>query len=218
MIDCPLMGNWGYPNPMKQDVEGLDRHSEFACYKSHHVATQIANDKLGEYHRLIYVVRDPRDVAVSARHHFSVGRNHFLSRLIPKRTKQKRIIKAILHGDATINQWLSASWKDHVSGYKDSGVLIVKYETLLEDPMPVCRAILANIEVFQSDARIERAIKNQSFAARKQDFYEQRRHYEYEFLRCGRSGCWRQELDEAEKAAFIKVLRSELLFWSYSVS
>ena len=217
LADCPLQGNWGFQQYAQQDVEGLDRVSEYVCYKSHHMAQQIHKTRHGQAHRIIYIVRDPRDVAVSAMHHFNTDSNPILRKIVPRCRHRRKILNAIIEGDSNINEWLAVSWIDHVSSYRTSGALMVTYENLLQNPVPVCKEILSYLGIDKSESHVEAAIEYQSFENRKKQFLESGQDYAYKFLRQGGCEYWRNELSSTETARVVDALRNELQEWSYSL-
>jgi len=233
LAGCPLRGNWGYPCPPPEAVDGMERRSDFACYKSHHECSTLVEQ--ADVHAVVYIVRDPRDVVISACHQFELpfsGLANVLRRiplasrvyprarstlnaLLPVRIQRRRMIEAILDGDTGISAWLAVPWKDHVAAFADSGCCIVQYEQLLHDPLRACRDILAHLGVERSDAAILAAIDAHAFSSRKHDLKRAGIPLARGFLREGRTGYWRVEFTAAEKRRFIERLGHELRRWSY---
>lgn len=237
LLDCPLKGNWGFSRQLPQDVEGLGRRSDYECYKSHHRLSALTGPTDRQIHRLLYVVRDPRDVAISASHHFDVpfptlrtatswlpagarvyGRlSAFLNRGIPRRLKKRRFIDAVMHGDPAISEWLAVPWREHVRPFRTASVPIVRYEDLLNDPVSACTYLLASIGVDKAGTEVRQAIAHQAFDKRKQEFKDRGQSYEYRFLRRGQQGYWRREFTAAEKREFTRTLGEDLQSLSYEL-
>ena len=105
--------------------------------------------------KVVYVVRDPRDVLVSD-FHFQrlVGRGGGAA--------IKEHVMGIVSG---ADQWPCA-WDAHVRGWALSGrpnVIVVSYEELHEDPASVLRRILDFAVVERPQAAVEAAVQAASF-------------------------------------------------------
>jgi hypothetical protein len=226
LVDCPFQGALDFADG--SPLEGRDRDSELDCYKTHRTyGSLVAQGTDGL--KLVYVVRDPRDVAISAAHHFQVnllssswgtGRivaaaNARLSRTIPYSARRSRMIDAVLDGDASISPWLAVPWRDHWREFHASDTLVVKYEDLLEDPITRSAEILAHLGTSRSKQDIADAVANQSFAKKKTLFQSRGMTEEYAFLRQGRHGYWRSELSAKQQQRFLERLGTDLKTLSY---
>lgn len=229
LLPCPLVGALGFPPAAAR--EGHERISEYDCYTSHHPFESLSSGQVGDFFKLVYIVRDPRDVAISAAHHFQIDlfgarttNNRLVAavkrrvdRAVPYFVKRNRMIDAVLHGDASLSLWLATSWKQHYLQFRRSDALVVKYEDLLDDPAKECLQILSYLGVDRPSDGIARAISNQSFLTKKRFFESQGLTAEYEFLRRGSYGYWRDELSRRQKQLFVDELGSELEALSYPV-
>jgi hypothetical protein len=229
LVDCPFQGALGFADGTP--LEGRGRDSEFDCYKSHRTFGSLVAQGVEDL-KLLYIVRDPRDVAISAAHHFRVnllsarwgtGRivaaaNARLSRAIPYAVRRVRMIDAVLDGDATVSPWLAVSWRDHWREFHASDSLIVRYEDLLDDPLTQCTEIVSYLGASRSRHDIAEAIANQSFAKKKSLFRSQGRTEEHAFLRQGRHGYWRRELGMKQQQRFVDRLREDLTALAYPLS
>ena len=111
LVGCPFHGDLGYSDG--RPLEGRGRESDFDCYKSHRTLSSLAARGVHPSRKLIYIVRDPRDVAISAAHHFRVNFfatlrsgntvlaavNTRLARVVPYVVKRNRMVRAVLYGD-----------------------------------------------------------------------------------------------------------------------
>jgi hypothetical protein len=228
LIPCPLVGALGFAPAAAR--EGHERVSEYDCYTSHHAFGSLSSGEIGEFHKLICIVRDPRDVAISAAHHFQIdlfsakARNNVaaalqrrVNRVVPYVVRRRRMIKAVLHGDPSLSRWLATPWRQHYLQFRESNVLIVRYEDLLDNPTAQCLKILSYLNIEKSNEGIEQAIANQSFVSKKSFFALQGLTAEYKFLRRGRYGYWRDELSRRQKQLFAEELGNELAALSYSM-
>jgi len=72
---------------------GTERVSTYACYKSHHNYDELV-DQFNDKTKLIYIIRDPRDIVVSGAYHFSflpIRMKSVLRRMIKSQTKRTKI-------------------------------------------------------------------------------------------------------------------------------
>ncbi len=224
LLSCPLMGDWGYDHLNPPFQEGLDRRSEYQCFKSHHHRKQIFEASQQKIHKIIYIVRDPRDVVISGVHYFhfipsilkkikplrsSAAVSKFINRMTPQRQKKKQMIKAILHGNSALNQWLSACWHDHYASYLDEDVLFVKYEDLIDDPTTECSRILDYVGYQADEAHISESIKKQSFEEKRKAIANNSKGTYNDLLRVGSYGYWKNEFTPEEKSQFVEAFKEK---------
>jgi hypothetical protein len=68
LANCPIEG-FLYSDYEEIAKEGGERQSEFGIYKSHHQLFELTEEDIRSS-KLIYVIRDPRDVSLSGRNYF----------------------------------------------------------------------------------------------------------------------------------------------------
>lgn len=189
IINCPVIGFWCEPFNHEEAIEGLDRDSNYECFKAHHnlhdmnyTLKYYGNDR----EKIIYIVRDPRDVIVSAYHHFSRNKaipyrilfkimsiTSYTSRKYEElfnywtknieSEKLKSFTRKLLEGGSKKdNYWLRTPWKEHVLGYLNSGMHIVKYEDLKINPLDEARKICEYLSIDRTNEQLSEAIANQS--------------------------------------------------------
>jgi Sulfotransferase domain len=160
----------------------------------------------GRYPRVIYLIRDPRDVAVSY-YHFLIK-----WRLIDDGYSIERYVSRFVAGDVPFG-----SWGDHAESWmslRPAGMpfVLIRYEDLLADPV---RELVRGAELLGVDrgaaALFERAVALSSAdrmrELEKREFrqWATTRHSrdDKEFVRGARHGTWLKELpaDEAERIA-----------------
>jgi len=146
--------------------------------KSHDVCYDL-------YPKLIYIYRDGRDALVSY-YHYAVGKEKFAG----------KFEDFLLSSFAT----KFSSWRDHVEGACDFAskhpdrILMLRYETMLEDPIAGASNISAFLELSCSDQSIAKAVELSSFDRLKtmeQRFGGERIDKPVNFFRHGGSGQWR---------------------------
>ncbi len=152
LVGCPVAGFW-QSDKKEIAVEGEHRVSDFRCYKSHHQLAELGLQPNDPDVWLIYVLRDPRDIAISAANYFqfdrfprlaalfrSVRRGEKLYRhtlyplLVSQNYRLDRMTGALLHGSAEVHNWCRVSWREHWRPYEQAGVPIIRYEDLLVTP------------------------------------------------------------------------------------
>ncbi|WP_299313726.1 sulfotransferase domain-containing protein [uncultured Aquimarina sp.] len=225
LIECPLNGDWGYENITSLYEEGEERISQYQCYKSHHTYDEIKKVSPLKIHKIIYVIRDPRDIVISGIHYFNFTIsyfpfikllrikmiNHFLkkvlNKLIPKKTKKKLMNEAVLHGGKDVNYWLKTPWKEHYKKYFGKEILFVKYEDLLESPEIECNQILDYLQIESTSEHIKESINKQSFQKRKQEVSNRNNSSLKKLIRNGSQGYWKKEFTDREIALFKKELK-----------
>jgi len=212
LLDCPVGGFWEYGDDYLTTY-GTERVSRFTCYKSHHTYSELV-DQLNEQTKMIYIVRDPRDIVVSGAYHFSflplrvksvlrkmiksqtkrTKFNHKLSSMMSL-AKRKSMMIALVNGQSTYQlKWMSTSWIEHVNPFINKNIFILKYENLLADTTEECRKILAFLDSKLSSDQLDAIVKNNSFESKKQHYTESQDYFNIRLLRKGKKQQWRDEL------------------------
>ena len=191
----------------------LERSGKYEIYKEH----VVQNVEKVLRSKTVYIVRDVRDVLVSGFFHcnrwatnkpltdsvfyklyfehevkklndrwqgnfwseFYYSVRTFLATLVRKGRRNVRV----------------GSWSDHVKYWIHlPGVIVVRYEDLLDDTENELRKILRSLSIDASDEDIKKCVVNQSFAKKKATFLNSQDDRNATFLRSGKSGDWRNYL------------------------
>lgn len=157
------------------------------------------------YPRVLYIVRDPRDVAVS-RYYFTLK-----WRGIPDGYPFEDFVKQrfLVPGNAVLN---SGSWGDHVLGWLAARAgraefQLIKYEDLKKDTAHELQRMATLLGVETNSQIIARAIDLSSFERMRSLDKTEPLHWlkqartDVPFIREGRSGGWRTVLSEGAVAA-----------------
>jgi hypothetical protein len=158
------------------------RYREAAYFKSHHLPSP-------RYKRVVYLIRDGRDVMVSYW--------HYLRAMGAACESTRELVESP-------NHYFLARWQDHIERWMENpyqaDILQLRYEKLRTDPAPhVCR-FAEFLGVKADDERIRRAVRQCSFERMKSR--EARLGWEDKnwpadkpFVRRGQVGSHRDEMD-----------------------
>lgn len=148
----------------------------------------------------VYIIRDPRDVAISAADHFGLT----LDAMIDKLANPLATCAAM---PGTIVHELQSSWSNHVESWtkwNHPGIFTVRYEDLLADPLDQFGRVARHFGIATDRARIEKAVEFSSFeqlqAMEAQQGFVERSIHSERFFRSGRSGGWREKLSADQVA------------------
>ena len=226
LVHCPAKGFLYHENKPDVCIEGLERVSDYDCFKSHHQYHELLNEDQVRS-KIIYVLRDPRDVVLSGTSYFNPIKvyhfknldlrqlvdiiNYIYRKVLGERLMKKKMINAVLNGDSSVHHWCRVSWKKHMLPYiMKTHVLVVKYEDLLEDPFKESKRIVEFIGLKKDVDEIEKAIENQSFEVIKAKFRTRQQKSKFNFLRKGSANQWRRRLSKKEKKVFLQKLGAEI--------
>ena len=230
LIQCPVEGFWQSQHD-EIASEGSDRNSPYACYKSHHQLYELESLEALPW-KIIYVIRDPRDIVFSGMPYFyrgylrAVKHRLFLHPVLSRiyyhlggKQEMKRVmIRTILEGDSRTHRWCKVSWAAHVAPFvKRPDILKITYRDMLSDPVSCCQNILEYLSVTRTAEEISNAIQNQSFNVVSEKFRNSGQVRKAKFLRAGRRGYWRSQLSPAEQKLFADALGTELQDLGFTV-
>lgn len=240
LVGCPVAGFWGHPEYQEIAVEGTNRKSPYRCFKAHHSYPELCATMSGPNPPMVlYVVRDPRDVAISGSHYHTFRKCHIrrhlwlrlaafwlrqcghtreeaAQRLLTLKRRIAFMVTAVLEGDATITEWCRLPWAEHVSGYLQAGIPLVRYEDMLAAPEQECARLLAHLGIERDTCAIRAAVNRHAFQREKERFVLLGETAKADFLRQGRAGEWRNCLTSAQQALFRQRLAGLLRQLNYA--
>lgn len=242
LVGCPVVGFWQSKH-FEIACEGSDRESEFRCFKSHASPDRLVKDTSASLAKRIFVVRDPRDVAISGTDYFLIFRGKFMLRgkiqkallrrfgkrrlgalqqanvidplLTSKPYRLDQMIRAVLHGARHISGPLALPWAEHARPLLTNDHFFVRYEDLLAQPEVECQRILKHLGLQRSPEQIREAIRNQSFETRRKEFAEIGDLKKAAFMRVGRSEQWPEQLSHSQIRLFAESIPDELTSLGY---
>ncbi|MBL4654239.1 MAG: sulfotransferase domain-containing protein [Bacteroidia bacterium] len=156
------------------------------------------------YKKVVYLVRDPRSVAVS--YYYLLKRD----RRIPENIIFKDYLKDFIQGNYSQGMYSNfGSWEEHVGswiggiGHDDNRFLIIKYEDLRANTNIELKKIANFFDLSNDDDQIEKAIEYSSMENMK-NFSNQRKELHEKmkidtsipFIRKGSADEWKEHFDE----------------------
>lgn len=216
LLDCPVKGFW-LQDGDKLTATGLHKISIYDCYKSHHTYEELKSS-LNENTRLIYIIRDPRDVVVSGAYHFTflpiklksglkkliaspntrIRVSNLLNQIIPISKRKSKMLNLTVGKSDYPLQWMSNSWGTHVSGFINKNIFILKYEDLLDSPLETCGSILEYLECTISKTQLVKIIEKNTFGKKKQQYKQDNDYFNSRLLRKGIKNQWKKELSQKQ--------------------
>ena len=192
----------------------LNLDNKIKFLKTHHVNCKIENFEFTDDNNslgVIYIVRDPRNVACSVKNHFSLENYDEVKKFLFREHNWLGIItdKKIKPLDNKIPTLIS-SWKTNYLSWKNKtkNYLLIKYENLLENPYLEFRKISKYLEnhlnVKFDEKKIKKAIETCSFRNLQQletdgKFKEQtvdKQNKSVKFFHLGPENDWKKILDK----------------------
>lgn len=159
----------------------------------------------GENRAAVYILRDPRDVAVSLSHHMDISLDEAVRWLCSDRTLAERSPK---RPGSQLPQRL-LDWSSHVrswTGQSDLATCVVRFEDLLADTVGTFGRVISFLGLPASHAALARAVRACDFnELRRQEaergFAEKVASASSPFFREGRAGGWANVLAPSQAHA-----------------
>jgi hypothetical protein len=185
------------PDPEAMSKRSLERAARPRILKSHECFDP-------RFPRVLYVVRDPRDVVLSE-YHFDIKR-----RVIADDCPLPQFVSRFVTGPMNHPH---GTWGEHVASWfytrgNDPRLLLVKYELLQSQPVEEMRKVAEFLGIAASDRQLQFAVE-QSSAQRMRELEKEQGHLwastretrqDRPFVRSAKAGGWRSELPEASVA------------------
>lgn len=150
----------------------------------------------------IYIVRDPRDVAVSMAHHM----NESIDRIIDRMGDCNAMTEQCKSRMPThLPQHLS-SWSQHVASWRAAPIrlLCIQYENMLDKPLATFSQIANFLGISPTTSRLQTAINAVSFdklrAAEEANGFIEKPQVSERFFRRGIAGGWKDSLSSTQIA------------------
>lgn len=169
----------------------------------------------------LYIVRDPRDVAVSWAHFASVGLEEAIAALCdPDAVLQARPDQPALNFPQRL-----LCWSGHARSWLDAPgrpCCLLRYEDMLADPAAALRRAACYAGIPQDDAHVQRAVTATRFdVLRMQEAthgFDGGQPRGVTFFRSGRAGGWREALSRRQAARIENVHHDMMARFGYTES
>lgn len=153
---------------------------------------------------ILYLVRDPRDLAISWSHHSGASIDQCIATMVDSEYRAPWDPRGI---DLQFSQWIG-NWSDHCRSWIGEGrpdTLVLRYEDRLDDPMGTLRSALSHVRIDVSGDVLERAVASTRFERMQEmekqtGFRERHREASAPFFRSARAGDWREILTKRQSA------------------
>jgi hypothetical protein len=178
------------------------RFLDFNCFKTHHLPKP-------KYRRVIFLIRDPKDVLVSY-YHFK--KNFYGNADLDKMIYDKK--GEFQEWKTHTNQWMKNPF--------NSEILTIRYEDLIRYPLDQLKSILTFLKINRSDEVLLRVIEGNSINNMKikednwgfdNDVTKQKQ--SGRFFRKGQIGSYEQEISESQISFINEKAAEELTFFNY---
>ena len=164
----------------------------------------------------IYIVRDPRSVAVSYSHHMNISIEKTINFLI-----NKNYIISYRKNEMTLPEIVS-SWSNHYNSWKNflnkGNGLIIRYEDLLSNPFDEFKKILIFLNKFFSfhidDNKINNSLQSTKFSnlqsMESKIGFKENPNSDKNFFRKGEHNEWKEVISTKEKETIEKSFKLEM--------
>ena len=209
-----------------QNYLNLDNKIKFL--KTHHINCKIENYEFTDQTNtlgVIYIVRDPRNVACSVKNHFSLNNYEEVKNFLFRENNWLGIVKdkdqAIMDNKipTLISSWKTnyLSWKNKTKNY-----LLIKYENLLNDPynefFKISKYLEKHLKINISKEKVNKAIESCSFKnlqkleieGKFQESTVDKDNNNVKFFHLGPENDWRKKLDKEISKAIEKQFQEEM--------
>ena len=159
------------------------------------------------YRSIIYIVRDPRDVAVSY-YHYAIKRGW-----IEDKYPIDQFVRRLLTAEFDVRARWAAAWDDHVLSWISTrrgkpGFLLLRYEDMLQNPEQALSEIVQLLNLNASKDRLSRAVELSSadhmrdleLSEGKNWLLTKNTRQDKPFVRTAKTGGWRAELPKQSVA------------------
>ena len=193
----------------------LERAARTMFVKTHLVyakvnGTPTINDNVTK--AIVYLVRDPRDVACSLAAHKGMAVDAIIDQMENEQCVLPNGVGEII-----------SSWSRNVESWTSPSrpsVLISRYEDMVADPATAFAAIVRHVGVQASDDIVARAVDLSSFGHLQQQetefgFNPWSKDATGSFFRRGEAGAWRDELSGEQSARIEAAHRGQMLRFGY---
>ena len=200
-------------DPCEMDLDKIESWPSPRAFKCHHHTPKEMDDlffKGNRNVRIIYVTRDPRDIAVSLYHHLKkAGFSPYVNA-----ASFDDFHKTYMRDKDVVYYGL---WEHHMHNWlsvrKEYNILCVKYEDLIADALKEIRRVAAYLGVDLTESRVEDITARTSFKsmlARRKELFKDDSEITNSMLRKGIVGDWVNHFQEKADAEKMRMIAKNL--------
>tara|TARA_B100000963_G_scaffold338503_1_gene335419 strand:+ start:752 stop:1594 length:843 start_codon:yes stop_codon:yes gene_type:complete len=206
--------------------EKINLNNRLNILKTHNAMCTINESKFTNKDNTsgaIYIVRDPRDIAVSFSYHLGIT----LSEMVDLMINEEHLISEkdfVLEKKEAGSTFLS-SWSNHYNSWKNynlSKILIIKYEDLIKKTFEKFYEIISYLNKMEKIEINEKNISNSIELTKFENLQNLEKKYGFEektlsktFFREGKIGSWKQELNKDLSKKIEKYFEKEMRELNY---
>jgi hypothetical protein len=162
----------------------------------------------------VYMVRDPRDIAISLSHHAGLSVDDAIAHMSDG---------AVFSGGGILLPYLLGDWANHVSGWLEQSfvpTIVVRYEDMRRDAVAVLTEVISFLGGHASDAEIRRAVANSRLEELQRqesaNGFRERQPKQKQFFRSGRVGEWQDVLTSPQIRRIEERFATVMIRWGYT--
>ena len=209
----------GFSN-IEKIVPDIYQTNKRAFKRSSYLYVKSHESFITTYNRVVYVVRDPRDVFLS---YFNY---HKKIKVLPMDFSRELYLKMFLTGDI-IESEKFGSWSQHLLSWyhvsKNENVCFIKYEDLLHDTEKQIKKVVRFFNLDYKEQDIKSAIENSSFRSMKTSEKIdggrwrtlKKSRTNLSFVDKGKSERWKNELTDTEKNLICEHFKKGMKIFGY---
>jgi len=206
-------------SPHEMVLDAVESWPSPRVFKCHHHSPEEMDSLFFKGNRkmkIIYVTRDPRDIAVSLYHHIKKMKFSAFVNESAFDTFQKTYMRdkdVVFYGlwEAHVENWLNAR--------KEYDILVVKYEDMIEDAVREIKRVAAFLEVDLSETSAQDIAVKTSFKSatdNMHNLFNDDTGMTNSLLRKGVAGDWVNNFEDEEEAERMGKIAEEL-YWKHEI-
>lgn len=203
--------------PTQCDFVADNLQDPFFCKTHDRFLAPTGTPTLGTHARAaLYLVRDPRDVAVSLCHHASLSLDSTIEQMCDS---------DFYMGGGTQIYYRLGDWASHVSTWAEQDVIdtqIIRYEDMRENTEQILREVVDFLGATATESDISRAVTHSRLdelqRQEAQKGFRESRPGQERFFRSGRVGEWKEVLTPRQVQLIEQHCADVMLHWGYELA
>jgi hypothetical protein len=198
----------------------VKRLPQVALLKTHNCLAEVSGVpliNLAATVGAVYLVRDPRDVALSLAHHLGVSIDETIE------VMASAGFSTANSNDGVFEVW--GTWSEHVASWTNSPseqLLVVRYEDLAADPAGKFTEVVTHLRQPFTPEMIAEAVELSAFAklaaAEQVVPFKETSERATRFFREGRAGAWREKLSPDQAERIVVTHREQMQRFGYDTN